>query len=93
MSQPTPKEVKERKEQIVKLGKDMATMCESTAWKHLESKLVELEESAKQDVLLSLDWETFLLKKGTLEGLGALRREVAKTISRARNQESTLKSK
>lgn len=93
MSKLTPNEAKERKEQIIKLGRDMATMIESSSWKYLEEKLSSLEESAKQDALGSPDWETLLQKRGYLEGLGALKREVASTISRAINQERTLKSK
>lgn len=87
MAKPTPNEVKERKEQIIKLGKDVATMTQSQGWKYLDEKLIELEESAKEDIHRATSWDDFLVKKGIYAGLSKLRDEVAKTISRSQNAE------
>ena len=90
MAKPTPNEVRERKEEIIKLGKDIATLTESEGWKYLSSKLDELINSSKEEVLKANSWDDFLTKKAYHEGVGALKREVAKTISRSQHQQSSL---
>lgn len=92
MAKPTPAEARERKGELIKLGKDVLTMTEGPGWKYLAGKLDELESSAKTDILSATSWDDFLSKKAYLDGLGALNREVAKTISRGRNQERSLTS-
>jgi len=92
MAKPTPSEARERKGELIKLGKDVATMTESPGWKYLAGKLDELESSARNEILSATSWDDFLSKKARLDGLGTLNREVAKTISRGRNQERSLTS-
>jgi len=83
----TNQEVREAKTRIINQGKLIAELKEHKGYELLESRLDKLCEGAKDSVLASNTIEELRYRRGYLDGLSALLREVDTIISKGKKQE------
>lgn len=88
----TKKEAREAKSRMITQGKLMLELKEHDGYKLLEGRLKDYREDMKEQILESESFEEFRYKRGYLEGISSLLREVDTIISRGKKQEALLKT-
>lgn len=87
----TPKEVRESKQRLVSVGRDIESLLADSRFTYLLERLAEKVAHTKEAAIASNSWEEFVHNKGYLAGLSALQVEIDTIISRGKNAERTLK--
>jgi len=89
----TAQEVREAKSRMINQGKLIAELKQHKGYTLLESRLKDLYSEARESVLASESFEDFRYRRGYLEGLNSLFREIGTITSRGKKQEALLKIK
>jgi hypothetical protein len=83
----SPQEAREKKAELINKSHMMQDLLEMEGFTYLIARLEKLAEMAKKDAIASTSYEDLCYRRGIIEGLDALKREIDTIISRGKTQE------